>query len=145
MVEFTKIVRSLASASPNARSSKLRKAVGLPFWLGILASGAIAFYSLNGLLRPEGGLFLSLAVSLLAGVVGGLLIQALYDLVLAIRSGEVQKRYALTLVAVILLAFIYGIIYYKAPESGFERIFSVASLIITSALFGYVVGRAKGR
>jgi hypothetical protein len=144
MADFTKIVRSLAASPPGAKSGK-RKAIGAPFWVGIVAAGSLAFYSLNGLLRPEGGLFFSVAVSVLAGVFGGLLIQALYDLLLAIRLGEVQTRYVLTLVAVVVLAFIYGVIYYRAPETGFERTFSVASLIITSALFGYVVGRAKGK
>jgi hypothetical protein len=142
MADFTKLVRTLTSGS-HEKPSRLKRGVGFPFWIGIAASLGIALYSFRSLVGVMSG-WLIASVSLLAAIVGGVLVQAVFDLYEGIRGGEVRKRYLAALVAIVFLAFIYGIIYYRTPDSGFERVFSIASLVVISALFGYIVGRAKG-
>lgn len=142
MADFTKLVRTLTSAT-HEKPTSLKGAVGVPFWIGSVLSFAVALYFFQMLSGVING-YLVVTVSLLAGVVGGVLIQACVDLFRGIRGGEVRKRYLAALVSISALAFVYGVIYYRTPESGFERVFSIASLVIISALFGYIVGRAKG-
>lgn len=142
MADFTKFVRSLTSAT-HKKPTHLKKSVGLPFWIGMAASMSITLYCLRSLVGAMDG-WLIASVSLLSAIVGGVLVQALFDLYEGIKGGEIRKRYLAVLVCVVFLAFIYGIIFYRTPASGFERIFSIVSLVIISALFGYTLGRAKG-
>ena len=83
-------------------------------------------------------------IAVLAALLGGVLIQAGFDLREGIKSGEVRKRYLVALACILVLAAIFGAIFYQTPEGGIEKVISVASLVIISALFGYIVGRAKG-
>ena len=78
MADFTKLVRTLTSAS-REKPSHLKKGVGLPFWIGIVASLGIASYCLRSLVGAMNG-WLIAAVGLLAAIVGGVLVQAVVDL-----------------------------------------------------------------
>jgi hypothetical protein len=142
MADFTKFVRSLTAASQE-KDSRLSKGVGLPFWIGVGACFLGFLFFFSALAGAVSGPLIA-AISLLAAIIGGVLVQVIFDLARGIKGGEVHSRYLAVLVSIVVLAFTYGVIYYRTPESGFERVFAMASLVIISALFGYVVGRAKG-
>ncbi len=142
MADFTKLVRSLTSAT-HKKPTHLKKSVGRPFWIGMAVSFGIAFCYFYPLARTVNGWMFG-TIAVLAALLGGVLIQAGFDLREGIKSGEVRKRYLVALGCILVLAVIFGAIYYQTPEGGIERVVSVASLVIISALFGYIVGRAKG-
>ena len=141
MADFTKLVRSLTSASHD-KPSRLKKTVGLPFWIGMAVSAAVAFHNFQ-ILFPNVHIGFIIIGTIFAALIGGVLVQAIFDLGRGIKSGEVQKRYLAALGCIVFIAFLFGVIYYRTPESGFERMFSMATLVIISAMFGYIVGRAK--
>lgn len=142
MADFTKLVRSLTSAT-REKPSRLNNSVGAPFWIGTGVSLVVALYLLSAFFG-KGSTWMITSLSIPAAFLGGVVVQALFDLRQGIKGGEVRKRYLAALSCILLCAAIYGVIYYHAPDNGLERAFLTSTLVIFSASFGYIMGRAKG-
>ena len=139
MTRLTKLVRSIYE-SKKQKGTPLGHGVGVPFWAGFGVGLVSSFYILLLSLIKIG--FVLICSSLLIAAFVGILAQVTYDLYVGLRGGAVRIRYVVSIGLIFLLGAAYGMVYYRTPESGVEKIFLMGSMVVVATLLGYLIGKA---